>query len=85
MLLTRVKVWRCTKIASRVSLRFFVRDAEVVPKTSISQVISNAELGLMCTDEKDNEELTNMYGPLCWQVYDKDPGGFTKKRCGTEL
>ena len=36
----------------------------------------NVELGLMCTDEKDIEELTKMYGPLCWQVYDKDPGGF---------
>ena len=44
----------------------------------------NVELGLMCTDEKDNEELTKMYGPLCWQGYDKDPGGF-KKSCGTEL
>ena len=32
----------------------------------------------MCTGEKDNEELTNMYGPLCWQGYDKDPGGFKK-------
>ena len=29
----------------------------------------------MCTDEKDEEELTKMYGPLCWQGYDKDPGG----------
>ena len=33
------------------------------------------ELGMMCTDEKDIEEL---YGPLCWQGYDKDPGGFKK-------
>ena len=38
----------------------------------------NVELGLMCTDENDSEELTNMYGPLCWQGYDKDPGGFKK-------
>ena len=38
----------------------------------------NVELGLMCTDEKDIEELTEMYGPLCWQGYDKDPGGFKK-------
>ena len=36
----------------------------------------NVELGLMCTDEKDIEELTKMYGPLCWQGYDKNPGGF---------
>ena len=38
----------------------------------------NVELGLMCTDEKDEEELTKMYGPLCWQGYDKDPGGFKR-------
>ena len=38
----------------------------------------NAESGLMCTDEKDIEELNEMYGPLCWQGYDEDPGGFKK-------
>ena len=38
----------------------------------------NVELGLMCTDENDIEELMEMYGPLCWQGYDKDPGGFKK-------
>ena len=38
----------------------------------------NVELGLMCTDENDEEELTKMCGPLCWQVYDKDLGGFKK-------
>ena len=32
----------------------------------------------MCTDEKDIEELEEMYEPLCWQGYDKDPGGFEK-------
>ena len=44
----------------------------------------NVELGLMCTNEKDNEELTKMYGPLCWQGYDNDPGGFKKtwSKCG---
>ena len=26
----------------------------------------NVELGLMCRDEKDVEELNEMYGPLCW-------------------
>ena len=36
------------------------------------------ELGLMCTDETDIEELNEMYGPLCWQLYDKDPTGFKK-------
>ena len=47
----------------------------------------NVELGLMCADERENGELTKMYGPLCWQGYDKDPGGFKKKKkpCGTEL
>ena len=43
----------------------------------------NVELGLTCIDEKGNEELTKMYGPLCWQGYDKAPGGF-KKSCGME-
>ena len=38
------------------------------------------ELGLMCTNENEEEELTKLYGPLCWQGYDKDPGGF-KKNC----
>ena len=38
----------------------------------------NVELGLMRTDEKDIEEVMKMYGPLCWQGYDKDPGGFKK-------
>ena len=36
------------------------------------------ELGMMCTDAKDIEEVEGMYGPLCWQGYDKDPGGFKK-------
>ena len=38
----------------------------------------NVELGLMCTEENDDEELTNMYGPSCWQGLDKDSGGFKK-------
>ena len=38
----------------------------------------NVEPGLMCTDVNDNEELTKMSGPLCWQGYDKDLGGFKK-------
>ena len=33
---------------------------------------------MLCTDENDIEELTGMYGPLCWQGYDKDPGSFKK-------
>ena len=31
---------------------------------------------MMCTDENDNDELTGMYSPLCWQGYAKDPVGF---------
>ena len=42
----------------------------------------NVELWLMCTDEKDIEELTKMYGALCWQGYVKDPGGFKKSWYG---
>ena len=38
----------------------------------------NVELGMMCTDENDIEELTGIFGLLCWQEYDKDPGGFKK-------
>ena len=39
----------------------------------------DVELGLMCTEENENEEPTKMYAPLCWQRYVKDPGGFKKK------
>ena len=38
----------------------------------------NVELVMMCTDENDIEELTVKNGLLCWQEYDKDPGGFKK-------
>ena len=38
----------------------------------------NVELGVMSTDEIDTEELDGMYGPLCWQGYDHDPGGVKK-------
>ena len=31
---------------------------------------------MMCRDEKDIEELNEIYGPLCWQGYDHDPGDF---------
>ena len=34
----------------------------------------DVELGMMCTDEKDTEELMGMYCPLCWQGHDKVPG-----------
>ena len=39
----------------------------------------NVDLGLMCTDENEEEELTKLCGPFCWQgYYDKDPGGSQK-------
>ena len=38
----------------------------------------DVDLGMMCADENDIEELMVIYGPLYWQEYDKDPGGFKK-------
>ena len=38
----------------------------------------DVELGMMCADENDIEELMGIYGPLCRQEYDKEPGGFKK-------
>ena len=43
------------------------------------------ELGLMCTDENDEEELTKMYGPLCWLGHDNYPGGFKKNHVALGL
>ena len=41
------------------------------------------DLELMWSDEEDIEELSEMYGPLCWQGYERDHGGFKKMRwCG---
>ena len=36
----------------------------------------NVELWLLCARDNDFEELTEMYGPLCWQGYNTDPGEF---------
>ena len=38
----------------------------------------NVDLGMIYTNEKDIEELDGMHGPLCWRVYNKNPGGFRK-------
>ena len=38
----------------------------------------NVDLGMMCTDEKDIEELHEMHETLCWQGYETDHGGFKK-------
>ena len=66
------------KNASPVWLQCSAKDVRLVPEISALQVDFNAELGLMCTDENDEEKLTKLYGPLRWQGYDKDPGGFKK-------
>ena len=34
------------------------------------------ELGLLCTVDYDVEELSDMYGPQCWQDCDADPRNF---------
>ena len=34
----------------------------------------NLELGMMCADEKDIEELNEMCRLLCWHGYNHDPG-----------
>ena len=36
------------------------------------------ELGTLCTDEDDIDELSEMHGPLCWQGCGNDHGGFKK-------
>ena len=38
----------------------------------------NIELGLLCTGNEEDEELSAMYGSQCWQGYGADPGGFKK-------
>ena len=36
------------------------------------------ELGLLCTGNEEDEDLSDMYGPQCWQVFRADPGGIKK-------
>ena len=70
MLQTQAKVSSVTKVL-REGRRGGAKDFYITSDL-------NVELGVMCTDEEDIEELEGMYGPLCWQRYDKDPGGFKK-------
>ena len=35
----------------------------------------NVELGLLCAGDDDDEELNEVYGPLCWQGCESDSGG----------
>ena len=75
--------WKCTKNVSPVWLKFSANRKGGARDFYITGDF-NVELGLMCTDENDEEELTKMYGPSCWHGYDKDPDGF-KKTCGMGL
>ena len=62
--------------ASRVSLRYCGKGD--VEETDTSHITGDliVELGMMCTDENDMEELNELHASLCWQRYDRDPGGF---------
>ena len=64
---TQAQVWRCAGAASRVSLKYFEKDVGEEPKTPTFSGDLKVELGMMCTDGNDVEDLTAMYGPLCWQ------------------
>ena len=59
-----------------------VKGAEEVQSSFVIIADNNVELGMMCTDENDIEEFNASCGPLCWQGYDHDPGGY-KNSCGT--
>ena len=78
MLQTRRNVWKCTKNASPVWFKIVREGLEGGARDFYITGDFNVELGLMCTVENDEEELTKLYGPLCWQLYHKDPGGFKK-------
>ena len=69
---------RCARPASRASLKVLREGRRGGAKDFYITGDLNVELGMMCTDENDIEELTKMYGSMCWQGYDKDPGGFKK-------
>ena len=43
----------------------------------------SVELGSLCADEDDIEELSEMYGPLCWHGCELDHGG-SRSCCGME-
>ena len=38
----------------------------------------NVELGMMCTDREDAEDLAEIYRPLFWHGHQEDPGGHNK-------
>ena len=47
-------------------------------ETCISSVVEVLREGRSAGARDFYIELTKMYGPLCWQGYDKDPGSFKK-------
>ena len=66
---TQAKVWGCIRLASRASSKYFEKD---VARDLV------VELVMMCTDENNMEEFMGICYLLCWQGYDKDPGGNKK-------
>ena len=72
---TDIPMTKCTKNALQMWLKFCAKAVRVAKNFYIAGDI-NVEFSLMCTDENEEEELTKLYGPLRWQGYDKDPGGF---------
>ena len=66
------------RLVSPTSFGFSVRGRRGGAKHFYITGDLNVELGMICTDENDIEELNKMYGGLCWQRYDNDPGGYKK-------
>ena len=66
------------RLVSPASNGSSVKGAKEVQKKFYITGDLNVELGMICTDENDIEELNEMYGPLCWHVYVHDPGGYKK-------
>ena len=53
-------------------------DVEKEPKRFYIAGDFNIELGLLCADDDEDEEIYDMYGPKCWPGCDTDPGGLQK-------
>ena len=54
------------------------KDVEAAAENTTRQEISTWRWDFLCTDGEDIEELNEMFGPLCWQGYENDHGGFKK-------
>ena len=66
------------RLVSPASFGSSVKGAEEVQNKFYITGDLNVELMMLCTDENDIEELNEKYGPLCWQGYDHNPGGYRK-------